>query len=85
MGADLELEINKLTNLTRPMGTTSEMLCVEHGIEAGIQDWQLLLKLEYDKNLDWNWGKGGTLFFMIRKQDLASHDFSRVETYNWFV
>jgi len=47
-------------------------------LKGGVQDWQLLLQLDSDKNLDWEWGDDGMLYFWIRKQDLEKRDFSNV-------
>ncbi len=50
-------------------------------LEAGVQDWQLLLQVDDDDaGLGWGWGDAGRLYFMIRTEDLARQDFSRV----WF-
>jgi uncharacterized protein YwqG len=47
-------------------------------LKEGVQDWQLLLQLDSDDNLDWMWGDSGMLYFWIRKQDLEKEDFSNV-------
>jgi uncharacterized protein YwqG len=47
-------------------------------LKDGVEDWQLLLQLDSDDNLDWMWGDLGRLYFWIRKQDLEKHDFSNV-------
>jgi uncharacterized protein YwqG len=47
-------------------------------LRDGVKDWQLLLQLDCDKNLDWEWGDTGMLYFWIRKQDLEKKDFSNV-------
>lgn len=47
-------------------------------LREGIKDWQLLLQLDYDNNLGWEWGDSGMLYFWIRKQDLEKQDFSNV-------
>ncbi|HIK14503.1 MAG TPA: DUF1963 domain-containing protein [Leptolyngbyaceae cyanobacterium M33_DOE_097] len=47
-------------------------------LRDGVQDWQLLLQLDCDKHLDWEWGDAGMLYFWIRKQDLEKQDFSNV-------
>jgi uncharacterized protein YwqG len=47
-------------------------------LKEGVKDWQLLLQLDSDDNLDLMWGDSGMLYFWIRKQDLERHDFSNV-------
>jgi uncharacterized protein YwqG len=47
-------------------------------LRDGVKDWQLLLQLDCDDNLDWEWGDSGMLYFWIRKQDLENQDFSNV-------
>lgn len=47
-------------------------------LRAGVKDWQLLLQLDCDDNLDWLWGDAGMLYFWIRKQDLEEQNFSNV-------
>jgi len=47
-------------------------------LKEGVKDWQLLLQLDSDDNLDWLWGDAGMLYFWIRKQDLEKQDFSNV-------
>jgi uncharacterized protein YwqG len=50
-------------------------------LEAGAADWQLLLQVDTDSDLDMMWGDAGCLYFWIRKQDLLLKDFSKV----WMV
>jgi uncharacterized protein YwqG len=47
-------------------------------LKEGVKDWQLLLQLDSDDNLDWMWGDAGVIYFWIRKQDLEKQDFSNV-------
>jgi uncharacterized protein YwqG len=47
-------------------------------LKEGVKDWQLLLQLDCDRNLNWEWGDCGMLYFWIRSQDLARRDFSNV-------
>lgn len=47
-------------------------------LAKGVEDWMLLLQLETDDVPGWMWGDMGTLYFWIRKQDLAARDFSNV-------
>ncbi len=50
-------------------------------LEAGAADWQLLLQVDSDDDVDIMWGDSGMLYFWIRKQDLLLKDFSKV----WMV
>lgn len=52
-------------------------------IEKGAKDWTLLAQFDSgygDKNLGWNLGDVGRLFFWIKQQDLEQQDFSNI----WF-
>lgn len=47
-------------------------------LAGGIDDWMLLLQIDTDEeNPGWMWGDTGSIYFWIRKQDLAIHDFSK--------
>lgn len=41
------------------------------------QSWLLLLQLDSDDGLGWNWGDEGRLFFCIGDQDLSAGEFGR--------
>jgi hypothetical protein len=47
-------------------------------LRAGAADWVLLLQVDSDAAAGWMWGDTGTLYYWIRRQDLAAGDFSRV-------
>jgi uncharacterized protein YwqG len=47
-------------------------------LREGAGDWQLLLQLDCDDNLDWMWGDAGMVYFWIRSQDLEQQNFSNV-------
>nr|WP_193859017.1 YwqG family protein [cf. Phormidesmis sp. LEGE 11477] len=47
-------------------------------IEKGVEDWQLLLQIDSDDKVGWEFGDTGRLYFWIRQQDLAKHDFSKI-------
>ena len=47
-------------------------------LEAGIEDWKLLLQLDSDNETGMMWGDAGFLYFWIRTPDLAKKDFSSV-------
>lgn len=42
------------------------------------EEWQLLLQLDTDDELDWMWGDMGRLYFAIKKEDLQNKNFSNV-------
>jgi uncharacterized protein YwqG len=47
-------------------------------LEAGRSDWTLLLQIDSDDGTEMMWGDGGTLYFWIRKDDLAARNFDDV-------
>jgi uncharacterized protein YwqG len=47
-------------------------------IDAGKDDWRLLLQLDSDDEADMMWGDAGMLYFWIREQDARARDFSNV-------
>lgn len=47
----------------------------------GAVDWRLLFQFDTDDRARMMWGDGGTLYFMIREQDLAAKRFDQV----WMV
>ena len=51
-------------------------------LQAGAQDWILLLQIDSDDNRQegpgWMWGDVGRLYFWIRKQDLRARNFDAV-------
>lgn len=46
-------------------------------LKAGAKDWMLLLQIDSDDAAGWMWGDVGIIYFWIRRQDLASRDFSK--------
>jgi len=46
----------------------------------GATDWMLLLQLSTDDDAGWMWGDTGSIYFWIRKQDLAERRFENVWT-----
>ncbi len=44
----------------------------------GAEDWQLLTQIETDDEAGWMWGDVGTLFYVIRREDLARLRFDKV-------
>jgi uncharacterized protein YwqG len=49
----------------------------QEGIE-GRNDWRLLLQIASDQSLDFSWGDGGNLYFMIRESDARAGRFEDV-------
>jgi len=47
-------------------------------LQAGAEDWLLLLQVDSDENASMMWGDSGRIYYWIRKQDLAQRDFSKV-------
>lgn len=47
-------------------------------LEAGVEDWRLLLQVESDENAGMMWGDSGRLYFWIQTEDLLRRDFRRV-------
>jgi uncharacterized protein YwqG len=47
-------------------------------LEAGADDWRLLLQLDSDRTASLTWGDAGMLYFWIRQQDLQARAFDRV-------
>lgn len=47
-------------------------------LEGGAAEWMLLLQLDTDAAVGWMWGDAGTLYFWIRRADLAAARFDRV-------
>ncbi len=47
-------------------------------LEAGREEWVLLLEIDSDDDVDMMWGDGGTLYFWIRKSDLKAKNFDDV-------
>jgi uncharacterized protein YwqG len=49
------------------------------GLEEGAEDWILLFQVDTDEvGPGWMWGDCGTLYYWIKKQDLAVRDFTSV-------
>lgn len=50
----------------------------DRALEAGANDWHLLLQIDSDDYTGWMWGDVGRVYFLIRHQDLAARDFDNV-------
>ncbi len=47
-------------------------------LREGAADWVLLLQIDSDESAEMQWGDRGSIYFMIRRQDLQAHDFDNV-------
>lgn len=47
-------------------------------LAPGAADWLLLLQLDSDDEIGWMWGDVGTIYYWIRRQDLAAARFDQV-------
>jgi len=47
----------------------------KRGLESGASNWQFLLEIGTDGNSKMMWGDAGSLYFWIKKQDLADRKF----------
>lgn len=47
-------------------------------LRAGADDWLLLWQIDTDDEVGWMWGDVGTIYYWIRRQDLAAADFGRI-------
>jgi uncharacterized protein YwqG len=50
-------------------------------LEEGASDWRLLWQIDTDEDAGWMWGDVGTIYYWIRRQDLAAGRFDRT----WLV
>jgi uncharacterized protein YwqG len=50
-------------------------------LKAGADDWVMLAQIDSDDDAGWMWGDLGTLYFAMRRQDLAAGDWGR----SWLV
>jgi uncharacterized protein YwqG len=56
-------------------GTSKDSLAVEP--TDADADWQLVMQFDSEfHHLDWEWGDGGRVYFMARRQDIEAGDFS---------
>ena len=51
----------------------------EEANEASM-DWRLLFQIDSDGDLDWNWGDGGMIYVLIRREDARKGDYSKTVT-----
>ena len=47
-------------------------------LEGGAAEWMLLLQVDTDDMVGWMWGDVGTLYYWVRRPDLAAGRFDRV-------
>ena len=53
---------------------------VDMEVEAASKDWRLLLQIDSDGRLGWDWVSGGRLYVLVRRDDAKRRDFSRTVT-----
>ena len=74
---DMQLEAQLVThgiNCGDPEGYRSPKA---RQLEAGAEDWRLLLQLDSDRQALFTWGDAGMLYFWMRAEDLQSRSFDR--------
>jgi len=76
--ADMQLEAQLVTNGLYCGDATGYRDPRAKGLESGAADWKLLLQLDTDDAAGFMWGDCGTLYYWIRKQDLAEREFGQV-------
>ncbi len=42
-----------------------------------LHDWNLLLQVDTDDEIDFMWGDAGAMFYLMHRDDLAKHDFAQ--------
>lgn len=80
-GDGMELECQLASNGVYVGGPEGYSTPQAHALEAGADDWILLLQVDSDEDAGILWGDSGMLYYWIRKQDAADRDFSKV----WMV
>ena len=74
---DMQLEAQLVSNGLYCGGPSGYSNARAKALEAGTQDWILLLQLDSDDGAEIMWGDLGMLYFWIRRQDLATGRFDR--------
>ena len=41
------------------------------------EDWQLLLQMDSDDEINWTWGDAGAMFYLMHRDDLATREWSK--------
>ncbi len=75
---DMQLEAQLVTNGLYCGNETGYKDPRRKALEAGADDWMLLLQLDSDDTAEFMWGDLGMLYYWIRKQDLAENRFDSV-------
>lgn len=73
----LELECELLSRGRDPYRTVPESDPDSAQIHQAAAEWRLLLQLASDNQLKWLWGDAGTVYWLIRREDLAAQDFGK--------
>lgn len=77
VGGDMRLLAQLVANGVDCSGGV-EFAALDHAaLEAGVDDWTLLLQLDSDDEAELEWGDTGMLYFWIRQEDLAARSFER--------
>ena len=74
---DMQLEAQLVTNGLYCGNESGYKDPRRKALEAGADDWMLLLQLDSDDAAEFMWGDSGMLYYWIRKQDLALNRFDR--------
>lgn len=77
---DMDRECQLVTNgINCGSATRGHRSAKAKRLEAGINDWVMLLQIDSDGDTPpgWAWGDGGCVYFWIRRQDLAARRFER--------
>lgn len=68
-------DVDQLWPVHQPYGEE-----VDADVEAASKDWRMLLQIDSDCHLGWDWVSGGQLYVLIRREDAKRRDFSRTVT-----
>jgi uncharacterized protein YwqG len=77
-GEDLQLQAQLVTNGLYCGDSTGYDDPRRSSLESGADDWLLLLQVEADPDVGFEWGDCGTLYFLIQREDLLNRRFDRV-------
>lgn len=63
----------------------SEGMELDPKIEEASSDWRMLLQIDSDHRMRWNWADRGRLYVMVRREDARRLDFSKTVTLTEFI
>jgi uncharacterized protein YwqG len=75
---DMQLEAQLVTHGINCGGPEGYRSAQAKALEAGADDWRLLLQIDSDRTANLTWGDAGMLYFWIRQEDLRARAFERV-------